>query len=101
MDEAIYLKNKDGNEIGPFKDQDAKEEYIKEQKQNGYQGEFEEIIKENKKEEKMSKDNLTENCYKVYNTTFYRFCQYDFLKIVLLQYKLNRAMVRTKYLLMN
>lgn len=68
MDEAIYLKNKDGNEIGPFKDQDAKEEYIKEQKQNGYQGEFEEIIKENKKEEKMSKDNLTENCYKVYNT---------------------------------
>lgn len=68
MHEAIYLKNKDGNEIGPFKDQDAKEEYIKEQKQNGYQGEFEEIIKENKKEEKMSKDNLTENCYKVYNT---------------------------------
>ena len=68
MDEAIYLKNKDGNEIGPFKDQNAKEEYIKEQKQNGYQGEFEEIIKENKKEEKMSKDNLTENCYKVYNT---------------------------------
>ena len=68
MDEAIYLKNKDGNEIGHFKDQDAKEEYIKEQKQNGYQGEFEEIIKENKKEEKMSKDNLTENCYKVYNT---------------------------------
>lgn len=68
MDEAIYLKNKDGNEIGPFKDQDAKEEYIKEQKQNGYQEEFEEIIKENKKEEKMSKDNLTENCYKVYNT---------------------------------
>lgn len=68
MDEAIYLKNKDGNEIGPFKDQDAKEEYIKEQKQNGYQGEFEEMIKENKKEEKMSKDNLTENCYKVYNT---------------------------------
>lgn len=68
INEAIYLKNKDGNEIGPFKDQDAKEEYIKEQKQNGYQGEFEEIIKENKKEEKMSKDNLTENCYKVYNT---------------------------------
>ena len=68
MDEAIYLKNKDGNEIGPFKDQNAKEEYIKEQKQNGYQGEFEEIIKENKKEEKMSKNNLTENCYKVYNT---------------------------------
>ena len=68
MDEAIYLKNKDGNEIGPFKDQDAKEEYIKEQKQNDYEGEFEEIIKENKKEEKMSKDNLTENCYKVYNT---------------------------------
>lgn len=67
MDEAIYLKNKDGNEIGPFKDQNAKEEYIKEQKQNGYQGEFEEIIKENKKEEKMSKNNLTENCYKVYN----------------------------------
>lgn len=68
INEAIYLKTKDGNEIGPFKDQDAKEEYIKEQKQNGYQGEFEEIIKENKKEEKMSKDNLTENCYKVYNT---------------------------------
>lgn len=46
VNEKIYLKDPDGNEIGPFEDQDAKDNYIKQQKQHGDEKEYEEIIKE-------------------------------------------------------
>ena len=62
VDEAIYLKDKDGNEIGPFEDQEAEEQYIKDQEDNGNKEEYEEIIKD----ENMSTKN--EDCYKVYST---------------------------------
>ena len=46
LGESIYLKDENGEEIGPFKDQEAEEQYIKDQKKNGNEGKFEEVIKE-------------------------------------------------------
>lgn len=62
LQEAIYLKDQEGNEIGPFEDQDAKEQYLKDQKSHGNNKEYEEVIKE----ENMAQKN--EDCYKVYST---------------------------------
>ena len=62
VNEDIYLKKENGEEVGPFENQEAEEQYIKDQKDNGNEEEYEEIIKE----ENMSKKN--EDCYKVYNT---------------------------------
>lgn len=62
VNEDIYLKKENGEEVGPFENQEAEKQYIKDQKDNGNEEEYEEIIKE----ENMSKKN--EDCYKVYNT---------------------------------
>ena len=62
LQEDIYLKDQEGNEIGPFEDQDAKEQYLKDQKTHGNNKEYEEVIKE----ENMAQKN--EDCYKVYST---------------------------------
>lgn len=62
VNEDIYLKKENGEEVGPFEDQEAEEQYIKDQKDNGNEEEYEEIIKD----ENMSKKN--EDCYKVYST---------------------------------
>lgn len=62
INEAIYLKDQEGNEVGPFEDQDAKEQYLKDQKTHGNNKEYEEVIKE----ENMAQKN--EDCYKVYST---------------------------------
>lgn len=61
LGESIYLKDKQGNEIGPFQDQKAKEQYIADQKKIGKTDEYEEIIKED-----IMKKN--EECYKVYSS---------------------------------
>ena len=53
LSEDIYLKGDDGSEEGPFQDQDAKEEFIKTQRQNGNDTEYEEVIKEDKMNEAM------------------------------------------------
>lgn len=63
LNEDIYLKDEEGNEEGPFQDQEAKEEFLKTQKQHGVDKEYEEVIKE----EDMKKTK-NEDCYKVYNT---------------------------------
>ena len=63
VNEDIYLKDEEGNEEGPFQDQEAKEEFLKTQKQHGVDKEYEEVIKE----EDMKKTK-NEDCYKVYNT---------------------------------
>ncbi len=62
INEGIYLKDKEGKEIGPFENQQAKEQYLKDQKIHGNDKEYEEIIKE----ENMAQKN--EDCYKVYST---------------------------------
>lgn len=55
VNENIYLKDKEGNEEGPFQDQEAKEEFLKTQKENGNNKEYEEVIKEdNMKNEAMN-----------------------------------------------
>ena len=53
VDEAIYLKDDKGNEEGPFIDQEAKEEFLATQKENGNNTEYEEVIKENIEDNKM------------------------------------------------
>lgn len=53
LSEDIYLKGDDGSEEGPFQDQDAKEEFIKTQRQNGNDTEYEEVIKEDEMNEAM------------------------------------------------
>ena len=53
LSEDIYLKGEDGSEEGPFQDQDAKEEFIKTQRQNGNDTEYEEVIKEDEMNEAM------------------------------------------------
>lgn len=55
VNEDIYLKDEEGNEEGPFQDQKAKEEFLKTQKENGNNKEYEEVIKEdNMKNEAMN-----------------------------------------------
>lgn len=61
LNEKIYLKDQEGNEEGPFQDQEAADQFVKDQKKAGEQKEYEEVIKE----EDMSK--ITEDVYKVYN----------------------------------
>lgn len=60
--ESIYLKDEEGNEEGPFEDQEAANAFIQDQKDHGVNKEYEEEIKE----EDMSKTK-NEDCYKVYN----------------------------------
>ena len=62
LQEAIYLKDEEGKEIGPFENQEAKEQYLKDQTTHGNNKEYEEVIKE----ENMAQKN--EDCYKVYST---------------------------------
>lgn len=52
LDEDIYVVDEEGNEIGPFVDQEAKEEFLKAEQRAGHT-EYTELIKENIEEDKM------------------------------------------------